>query len=122
MEEIITGKVDTATIKITATTTDTTTKNKIIRQVLNGNTRRGTPRSLSYMNHLISSQQNLVNQFFRQFNLAMQLRKEELKKQGKVEAEAQVEVTEKDVISTFGVTNLDHMLEVAKILETEGNI
>ena len=57
--------------------------------------------------------------FFRQFDLAMQLRKEELKKQGKVEAEVS-EVIEEDVISTFGVTK-DHMLEVAKILETEGN-
>ena len=56
--------------------------------------------------------------FFRQFNLAMQLRKE-LKKQGKVEAEVS-EVMEEDIINDFGVTK-DHMLEAAKILETEGN-
>ena len=47
------------------------------------------------------------------------LRKEELKKQGKVEAEFS-EVTVVDLISTFGVTK-DHMLQAAKILETEGN-
>ena len=58
--------------------------------------------------------------FFKQFDLAMQLRKEELKKQGKVEAEVS-EVTEESVISTFGVTK-DYMLEAAKILEAEGNI
>ena len=40
------------------------------------------------------------------------------KKQGKVETEVS-EVTEDDVISTFGVTK-DQMLEAAKILETEG--
>ena len=51
--------------------------------------------------------------------MAMQLRKEWLKKQGKVEAEVS-EVTEEDVISASGVTK-DHMLEAAKILETEGN-
>ena len=45
----------------------------------------------------------------------MQLRKEELKNQGKVEAEVS-EVTEEDVISAFGVTK-DHMLEAAKILD-----
>ena len=49
----------------------------------------------------------------------MQLRKEEIKKQGKVEAEVS-EITEDDMINTFGVTK-DHMLEAAKILETEGN-
>ena len=41
--------------------------------------------------------------FFKQFNLAMKLRKEELKKQGKVEAEDS-EVTEDDVAKAFGVT------------------
>ena len=56
--------------------------------------------------------------FFRQFDLAMPLRKEELKKQGKVEAEVS-EVMEEDVINTSGVTK-DHMLQAAKILETEG--
>ena len=49
----------------------------------------------------------------------MQLRKEELKKQGKVEAEVS-KVTEVSVISTFRVTK-DHMFEVVKILEAERN-
>ena len=49
----------------------------------------------------------------------MKLRKEELKKQGKVEAEVS-KVTEEDVAKTFGVTK-DHMLEAAKILQTEEN-
>ena len=33
----ITGKVDTEAIKITAATTDTTTKHRIISQVISGN-------------------------------------------------------------------------------------
>ena len=49
----------------------------------------------------------------------MKLRKEELKKQGKVEAEVS-EVTEEDVAKAFGVTK-DHMLEAAKILQAEEN-
>ena len=57
--------------------------------------------------------------FFRQFNVAMQLRKEELKKQGKVNAEVS-KVTKDDIINAFGVTK-DHMLEAAKILGNEGN-
>ena len=57
--------------------------------------------------------------FFKWFNLAMKLRKEELKKQGKVEAEVS-EVTEEDVAQAFGVTK-DHMLEAAKILQAEEN-
>ena len=47
----------------------------------------------------------------------MQLRKYDLKKQGKVEAEVSG-VMEENVINAFGVTK-DHMLEAAKILETE---
>ena len=47
------------------------------------------------------------------------IRKEELKKQGKVEAEVS-EVTKDAVISAFRVTK-DHMLGAAKILETEGD-
>ena len=57
--------------------------------------------------------------FFRQLDVAMQLRKEELKKQGKVDAKVD-EVTKDDVINAFGVTK-DHMLEAAKILSNEGN-
>ena len=49
----------------------------------------------------------------------MQLRKEELKKQGKVEAEVS-EVTREDIVRVFGVTK-DHMLEAAKILQAEEN-
>ena len=49
----------------------------------------------------------------------MKLRKEELKKQGKVEAEVS-EVTEEDVAKVFGVTKA-HMLEAAKILQAEEN-
>ena len=45
MELIITGKMDTATIEITATKTDTITKLRITSQVTNGNTRREIPRS-----------------------------------------------------------------------------
>ena len=39
---IIAGKVDTAAIEITAKRTDTTTKHRIISQVISGNARRGT--------------------------------------------------------------------------------
>ena len=49
----------------------------------------------------------------------MKLRKEELKKQGKVEAEVS-KVTKEDVARVFGVTK-DHMLEAAKILQAEEN-
>ena len=48
----------------------------------------------------------------------MQLRKEELKKQGTVEAKVN-EVIEEDVINAFGVTK-DYMLEAPKMLEAEG--
>ena len=49
----------------------------------------------------------------------MKLRKEELKKQGKVEAEVS-KVTEEDVAKVFGVTK-DHRLEAAKILQAKEN-
>ena len=49
----------------------------------------------------------------------MKLGKEELKKQGKVEAEVS-KVTEEDVAKAFGVTK-DHMLEAVKILQAEEN-
>ena len=45
----------------------------------------------------------------------MQLKKEELKKQGKGDAEVN-EVTEESIISAFGITN-NHMLKAARILE-----
>ena len=49
----------------------------------------------------------------------MQLRKEELKKQGKIDAKVS-EVTKDDVINMIGATK-DHMLEAAKILGNKGN-
>ena len=61
----------------------------------------------------------LGKSFSKQSNLAMQLRTEELKKQGKIEAEVS-KVTEDTVISMLRVTK-DHILKVAKILETEGD-
>ena len=57
--------------------------------------------------------------FFRQFNVAMQLKKEELKKQGKIDTEVS-KITEDNMISTFGVTK-DHMLKAAEILGKEEN-
>ena len=45
--------------------------------------------------------------FFRQFNLGMELEKDELKKQGKFNAKVS-EVTEGNLIEAFGVTK-DHM-------------
>ena len=60
---IISGKVDTATIEITATKTDTITKLRVISQVTNQNIRREIPRSPSHMNHLILFWQNLENHF-----------------------------------------------------------
>ena len=55
--------------------------------------------------------------FFRQFDMAMKLKKEELMKQGKINTEVS-EITEDDMINTFGVTK-GHMLKVAKILGKE---
>ena len=43
---------------------------------------------------------NFSKSFFKQFDVAMQLKREELKKQGKVDAKIS-EVTEEDVINTF---------------------
>ena len=55
--------------------------------------------------------------FFRQFDIAMKLKREELKKQGTINSEIS-EITEEDMISTFGVTK-DHMLKAAEILGKE---
>ena len=49
----------------------------------------------------------------------MRLKKEELKRQGKVNAEVS-EVTEEDVIGAFGVTK-DQLLKAAEILGKEEN-
>ena len=62
--------------------------------------------------HFIPAQ--FSDSFFRQFDLAMKLKKDELKKQGKVNAEVS-EVTEENLIEAFGVTK-DHMSKAAKIL------
>ena len=55
--------------------------------------------------------------FFRQFNMAMKLKKEELRNQGETSTEVS-EIMEDGMINAFGVTK-DHMLEAAKILEKE---
>ena len=62
---------------------------------------------------------NFDESFFRQFDVAMQLKKKELKKQGMVNTELS-EITEDDMISAFGVTK-DHMLKAAEILGKEEN-
>ena len=49
----------------------------------------------------------------------MQLRKEELRKQGKVKADIS-KVSKEDVSKTYGITK-DHMIEDAKILQAEEN-
>ena len=54
------------------------------------------------------------NSFFKQFNLAMKIKREELKKQGKSSAQVN-EITERDMIQAFGVTE-DQMEKAAEIL------
>ena len=49
--------------------------------------------------------------------MAMKLKKEELRKQGKINTEVS-EITKDDMINAFGVTK-DHMLKAAKILGKE---
>ena len=66
--------------------------------------------------HFIPAQ--FSDSFFRQFDLAMKLKKDELKKQGKVNAE--VKVTKENLTEAFGVTK-DHMSKAAKILGKEEN-
>ena len=105
--------------EISAIKLDTTTKPRKTSQVINGNTRRGMQKLPSYRNHHISFLQNLVSPFSGNLNVAMQLKKEELKKKGKVKTEVS-EITEDDMISAFGVTK-DHMLKAAEILGKEEN-
>ena len=57
--------------------------------------------------------------FFKQFDIAMHLQKEDLKKQGKMDAEVS-KVTEEDCIGAFWVTK-DHMPKAAEILGKEEN-
>ena len=59
------------------------------------------------------------NSFFKQFDLAMKTRKEELKKQGKTITQVN-EITEGDMIPTFGVTE-DQMQKAAEILGKDKN-
>ena len=52
--------------------------------------------------------------FFKQFDLAMKIKREELKKQGKSSTQVN-EITERDMIQAFGVTK-DQMQKAAEIL------
>ena len=52
--------------------------------------------------------------FFKQFNLAMKIKREELKKQSKISTQVN-EITEGDIIQAFGVTE-DQMQKAAEIL------
>ena len=52
--------------------------------------------------------------FFKQFNLAMKIKREELKKQGKSSTQVN-EITKGDMIQAFGVTK-DQMQKAAEIL------
>ena len=61
--EVITEKVVTAATRILAIKASTTTKLRITNLEIDGNTRRETPRSLSYMNPHILSLHNLVSPF-----------------------------------------------------------
>ena len=60
---VITEKVVTTATGILATKANKTKKLRITNLEIDGNTRRETPRSLSYMNLHISSLKNLVNPF-----------------------------------------------------------
>ena len=113
---VITEKVVTAATVILATKANTTTKLRITNMEIDGNTRRENTLLHEFL-HFVPAK--FVESFFKQFDLAMKLRKEELKKQGNVEAEVS-EVTEEDVAKVFGVTK-DYMLEAAKILQAEEN-
>ena len=90
-------------IKISATNLDTTTKHRTTSQERSGNKRREIQISSFCMNHHISFPAKFSELFFKQFDLAMRLKKEELKRQGKVNVEVS-EVTEEDLIDAFGVT------------------
>ena len=57
--------------------------------------------------------------FFKQFDLAMKLKKEELKKQGKTSDQVN-EITESNLIQAFGVTE-DQMDKAASMLSRNEN-
>ena len=56
----------------------------------------------------------LSDSFFRQFDLAMRLKRDELKNKGKVETEVS-EITEGELVEAFGITK-DQMVRAAEIL------
>ena len=94
-------------IQISATIHVTATKHRKIKQVKNGKKEKDSKIILQHKSsHFIPMKFSEL--FFRPFDLAMRLQKEELKKQGKVDAEVS-EITEEDLIGAFGVTK-DHML------------
>ena len=57
--------------------------------------------------------------FFKQFDLAMKLRKKELKKQGKAQTEVS-EIREEDLVEAFGIFK-DQMVRAAEILAKDKN-
>ena len=57
--------------------------------------------------------------FFKQFDLAMKLRKEELKRQGKPQMEVN-EIGEEDLVEAFGISK-DQMVRAAEILAKDEN-
>ena len=75
--------------------------------------KKGMPGSPLYKNHPILCHQNL-EMHFQAVHLAMKLQEEQLKKDGKMDAQVN-KLTKESLISAFGVTQ-DHMLEPAKIL------
>ena len=98
---IITGNVDTEAIEITAATTDYNNKTQDNKSVnkweWKGERLQDHSPTWIILFHIPAK---FGESFFRQFDLAMQLQKEELKKQGKVEAEV-TEVMEEDIINAF---------------------
>ena len=58
--------------------------------------------------------------FFKQFDLAMKLRKEELKKQGKAQMEVS-EIREEDLVEAFGISKDQMVRAVAEILAKDEN-
>ena len=57
--------------------------------------------------------------FFKQFDLAMKLRREELKKQGIAQTEVS-EISEGDLVEAFGITK-NQMVRAAEILAKDKN-
>ena len=104
-------------IEISAAKPDTTTKMMKTSHVINGKPRKRMQKLPSCRNHHISFLQNLGESFFRQFDIAMKLKKDELKNQGKITTEVSG-IMENDMINAFGVTK-DNIMKVAEILGKE---